>query len=329
MNQRLLPLLCFPALLATAAAVAQTEPGEEWTNTTEMQMQGMSMGPRTMTSCVPVNSTEPPAGPEDQNCEMYDVVRSGSKTSWKMRCKSDPPTTGSGEITYQGRGSYQGTMTMNMDGQTMTMKMSGTNTGKACDAGKIRRDMAKQQAQSDRMLAQQCAEAARGMQVMMFDGSYPSTCDAKYKTEFCTRMSTEEGYDILAVGGRNPMNNMTSLESAQKACGVDAGATRARLCQDAVRKDSLTFMARHCPDEAAPLAQKECAGRTFTSPPAERYREFCSTYGQHRLGAGDAAPDAGGSGDAASGQSTPPDAPASKEGAVEQGKKALKKLFPF
>jgi hypothetical protein len=208
----------------------------------------------------------------------------------------------------------------------MTMKLSGRRTGAACDAGKVKRDMAKVQAQSDRMVAQQCAESARAMQVSVFDGSYPSSCDAKYKTEFCSRVATEEGYDLLSGDYRSPINQLTNLESAGRTCGVDTAATRVQLCQGASSKGSLTFLARHCPDEAAPLAQRECAGRTFTTPPAEQYREFCNTYAQHALKGDGAGADTGATGTVpASG--TPTQAP--KDGAVEQGKKALKKLFPF
>ena len=186
--------------------------------------------------------------------------------------------------------------------------------------------VAQAQAQSDRMLAQQCAEAARGMQVVMFDGSYPMVCDEKYKREFCGRVSTEEGFDLLSGTGTMPASGLTQLQSAGKACGVDPVAVQDELCAGAQKKDSLVFLARHCPDESAPVAQKECAGRTFTTPPAEKYREFCNTYAQHALrGNGDAA----GAGATAPGGAGQDGGSAPQDGAVEKGKKALKKLLPF
>lgn len=326
MNIRLLAIACPSAVLLALLSLpvnAQTEPGDEWETTTSMQMQGMSMPARTQKVCTPRNSQDPPGVPEpdDGDCEMYDVNRTGSTMKWKMRCTGKQAVTGSGEMTYQGTDNYDGKMTMTMDGQTMNMAMKGKRTGKECDAGKIKRDMANVQAQSDKMVAQQCAAAAEGMQVMVFDGSYPTTCDAKSKAEFCRRVSTEEGYDLLAVRGVSPMSKKTDLQSAGATCNVDTAALQIKLCKNAVTSNSLLFMARHCPSDAAPLAQRECAGRNFTNPPAEKYREFCSAYAQHGLTA-DTPP---GSDAAAPGQ--PADAP--KEGAVEKSKKALKKFLPF
>jgi hypothetical protein len=336
MNARLaLSILALLAVLPTGAALAEqpTEPGELWENTQQMDMAGMSMPPRTSQACVPANSSDPPRDPNDKNCEMYDVTHSGNTTSWKMRCTGSQAATGSGQITYQGRQSYQGQMTMTMEGQTMNMKMSGKRLGGACDAGKIKRDVVAAQAQSDKMIAQQCAESVKAMQVQLFDGTYPSSCGAKYKTEFCSRIATEEGYDLLAVRDRNPMTGRTDLESAGTACGADTAKAHDKLCAAAVGKDSsMLFMARHCPDQAAPIAQKECAGRGFTSPPAPKYQEFCSAYARHGLMGSNGA--AGAEGGNAAGQSSgqqqgQPDAATTGESAVNKGKKALKKLLPF
>lgn len=305
------------------ALAQQAEPGDQWEVTTEMQMpgMGMSMPARTQKVCSPRNASEP-AGvpePEDSECESYDVERSGTTTRWKMRCTGKQPVTGTGEITYQGRDAYTGQMTMNMDGQSMTTKMSGKRVGE-CDAGAIKRQVAAAEKQTADYQAQQCRGAVDSMQVMMFDGSFPSNCDAKVKAQFCQRLATEEGFDLVAVRDRNPMTNKTDLESAATTCGVDATATRKKLCGNAMSGGSLLFAARHCPDEAAPLAQKQCAGRTFTSPPAEQYREFCNAYARHGLMQG-AAP--------AAGQEAPATPPAQQDSAIEQGKKALKKLLPF
>lgn len=328
MSARLLPLLCVPVFLAATCAMGQeAEPGEEWLTTTEMQMSGMSMPAQTFRSCQPKGSTEPPRGPnDDDDCEMYDVERTGTTTKWKMRCTGERTMSGAGEITYQGRDSYAGQMVMTMDGQTMTLKMSGRRTGAECDAGKVKRQVAQAQAQGDRMREQQCAEAVSGMQVMRFDGSHPLSCDEKYKREFCARLSTEEGYDLIAGPATMPATGLTQLQSAGKACGVDPVAVQGKLCAGAQKKESLVFLARYCPDQSAPIAQQECAGRTYTTPPAAKYREFCNTYAQHAL-RGDGAGAAAGAGAAIPGAGQ--DGAAPKDGAVEKGRKALKKLLPF
>ncbi len=328
MAARLFCTTCIAALLFTQAAVAQqTEPGDLWEVTTEMKMpgMGMSMPARTQKVCSPKNSSEPVGvpKPDDGNCEMYDVKSTGSTMAWKMRCTGKDAMTGSGEMTYKGRESYTGRMIMDMDGESMTTTMSGKRLGD-CDAGKVKRDVAAVQAKSDRMVAQQCTEAARGMQVMMFDGSVPMACDATTKADFCKRVSTEEGYDVLAVRGKAPGRDKTDLESAGKICGVDTAAVHDKLCKKALSGKSLVFLARHCPVESAPLARAQCAGRTFTSPPAAEYREFCNAFARHDLmkGAASDAPES--SGDEAQDASPPP-----QEGAIEKSKNTLKKLLPF
>lgn len=322
MNIRLLTLGCISLLFAHAAG-AQTEPGEEWQTSTQMQMPGFAMPAQSSTVCVPKGSTEPPPGP-DQNCQTYDIERLGTTTKWKMRCTGEQAMTGTGEMTWQGRDSYSGKMTMNMDGETVTTKLTGKRTGAACDAGKLRKQIAETQAQSDRMMAQQCAEAARGMNVAIFDGTSPMKCDARYKKDFCARAGTEEGYDLLATSGA------AAVQSASRTCGVDTEASRKKLCADAEKKQSLAFFGRHCPEEAAPLAKQQCAGRSFTNRPPTQYVEFCNAWSRHALSDGSGAAGASGNGaaaipadDAAQGGAAP------KDNAVEKGKKALKKLLPF
>jgi len=327
MHFRLLTLSCVPLLLAHAAfaqAQTQTEPGEEWQTSAQMQMPGFAMPAQSSTVCMPQGSTEPPPGP-DTNCQMYDVERLGTTTKWKMRCTGEQAMTGTGEMTWQGRDSYSGKMVMNMDGQTVTTKLTGKRTGAACDAGKIRKQVAQAQAQSDRMIAQQCAEAARGMNVAMFDGTSPMNCDPRYKKDFCTRAGTEEGYDLLATSGA------AALQSASRTCGVDAEVSRSKLCADAQKKQSLAFFGRHCPSEAAPLAKEQCAGRSFTNRPPQKYVEFCDAWARHALTDSSDAGAASGS-DAGTPPASGPDqgaGPEQKDTTVEKGKKALKKLLPF
>lgn len=311
-------------LMMQPAAAQAPVPGNLWETTTQMEMPGMPMAmrPRTQQACVAKNSDQPPiASPPDNNCEMTDVNSSGGKTTWKMKCTGKEPMTGDGEMAYQGKDSYTGKMTMTMDAGTMTMKMSGKRLGD-CDAGAVKKQIVAAQAQGDQMKAQTCANLVSGMQVQYFDGTDPAECGAKYKADFCKRLSTEEGYDTVAVRGKSPLSATTDLESASKVCGVDPVAVRDKLCKNAVSGNSLLFVARHCEADAAPLAKAHCAGRGFTNAPVDQYSEFCSTYARHNLQQGSAGTPSGAEG----GQGT---APPAKENAIEEGKKAFKKLFPF
>jgi hypothetical protein len=325
-------------LMALSAGAADPIPGDLWENTTQMEMSGMGMAmpARTQQSCLAKSSNEPPVSAPDKNCEMYDVNSSGGTTRWKMRCTGQQAMTGEGEITYQGRDSYDGRMTMSMDGQSMNMKMSGKRIGD-CDAGAMAASMAAAQKQVEQSKAQTCASLVQGMQVQYFDGTMPSTdCEAKYKTDFCKRLSTEEGFDTVAVREKSPLRPTTELEAAATTCGVNAATVQSNLCGKAKAGDSLLFLARHCPAEAAPLAQKECAGRSFTgSSVAPKYQEFCSTYARHNLmqgsaGAPAAGAAAGSSGaEAAPGSGVSPATPPAEESAIEKGKQKLKKILPF
>ena len=42
--------------------------------------------------------------------------------------------------------------------------------------------------------------------------------------------------------------------------------------------DRIAALLRFCPDEAAPIAQRECAGRSYTALAGTKYASFCGTY---------------------------------------------------
>ncbi len=330
-------------LLTMPARSADPVPGTLWENTSEMQMpgMGMSMPARTSQSCVPKNSDQPPVSAPDKSCEMYDVTSSGGTTHWKMRCTGKQAMTGEGEMTYQGKDAYSGRMTMNMDNQTMTMKMSGKRLGD-CDAGAAMAAMAANQKQAEQSKAQMCAGLVSSMQVQYFDGTDQAGCGAKYKTDFCKRLSSAEGYDQLASRDKSPLSATTDLEAAGKTCAVNTSDLRAKLCKSALSGNSLPFLARNCPDEAAPIAQAECAGRVYSgvNTIAPAYQEFCNNYAGKKLREGSASADAAAGaagGGAAAGAAAPSSdgqqgtstAPPPKDSAIDEGKKVFKKLFPF
>jgi hypothetical protein len=138
--RRLVPAVALLVLSAPLLAQAPRQDGR-WQVTMEMSMPGMPAGmpPFSMEQCLtPEDVKNPqavvPQGPgrgrgnQQSDCAVSDYQQSGNKVTWAMKCTTPQPMTGTGEMTYSGD-SYAGLMTMNMSGQTMTMKMSGKRLG--------------------------------------------------------------------------------------------------------------------------------------------------------------------------------------------------------
>lgn len=300
-----------------ASSVGAQEPGNLWEVTTSMEGGGMKMPGQTQQVCAPVNAEGPEAmSGGDNRCQMTDIQRSPGKFSYKVQC---PDGSGTGEMTYQGRDSYTQVMTMTMDGETMKMSTQGKRIG-SCDASKVKKQIAGIQAQAAAGMAQACGSVVE----QMLPAQLASLeCDPKYKKQLCDRFGTGDGY--RAVAARQPMGepmmDSGTLPEVAKYCGVQAEQVRERLCNDANKTDDLDFIGAQCPALAQPIAQRECAGRGFTTPPAEKYRDFCSNYAREMMD--------GGSGDAATNPAAP-GAPAAKPSAddvLKEGAKRLKGLF--
>lgn len=300
-----------------ASAVGAEEPGNLWEVTTSMEGGGMKMPGQTQQVCAPVTAEGPEAmSGGDNRCQMSDIQRSPGKFTYKVQC---PDGSGTGEMTYQGRDSYTQVMTMTMDGETMKMSMQGKRIG-TCDASKVKKQMAAIQAQGAAAMAQACGSLVE----QMMPGQLASMeCDPKYKKQICDRLGTKDGFRLAA--SRQPMGEPVmdsgTLPEVAKSCGVQAEQVRERLCNDASKSDDLDFIGAQCPALAQPIAQRECAGRGFTTPPAEKYRDFCSNYASELMDGG--ASEAGTS-------PTAPQAPADKPSAddvLKEGAKRLKGLF--
>jgi len=308
---RLLPAMLALALSASlAAAVQPKEPGDLWEVVNEMSMAGMPAGMQMpqrppQKICRARNSDQPPVGDNDGRCEMYDVHRSASSFAWKMRCQGNPPSTGSGEMTYEGRDSYKGTINMAVGSQQMTMKLAGKRIGE-CDATESKRQVAAVQ-QRAAAAQQQASDAFAAMckgavDTMMSQSLRPDAgykCDAKYKGDFCSRLQTPEGFAIVAPRKPAQIAGLQSgdLKEASEFCGVNGDEIRVRLCQRAEQQESLDFLASSCLGHArtggtpsakadsfgSTIVARECAGRTFSSPPAQQYRSFCSAAARQNL----------------------------------------------
>lgn len=320
--------LCSAVTVAPVAAQPK-EPGDQWEVTTEMSMGGMSMPGNTSRVCSPRRDDSLPIADNDGQCQMFDVKRSGNTMSWKMKCAGKPPTTGSGEMTYQGRDRYTGKMTMIADGETMNMKMSGRRVGE-CDAGAMKRQVAaiqaQAQAQTQQATTQLCSDGVRQMIPSLLRGDAGIQCDGHYKAEFCQRYQSYDGYTLLAKQSSGAAGGQSALEQAAALCGVGAADNRSRLCKRAIEQDSPDFLATAGCPEAARIAQRECSGRGFTTPPAPKYRNFCASYGRQALM------------QPAAGDSTQPRANAEPkpepkpeadgiEGAVNKGKELFRGIF--
>ena len=332
-------LLGLAAVAASPPAQAAAEIGDLWEDTMEMNLPGMPSRPQTYRRCSARNSDAVPMSNKDDNCTMTDVRRSGNTMSWKMRCAGNPPTTGAAEMVYEGRDRYRGTMSINAEGRAMTMKMSGQRIGE-CDAGEAQRKLvatrqqvAAAQQQSADAMAAACKGAVDSMMSQTLRPDSPYQCGASYKADFCKRLQTPDGFSTVAARRPSTVAGIPSgdLAEASSFCGIDGEQTRARFCKSAEQNESLDFLANSCLSAGygKAIVVRECAGRSFSSPPAERYRGFCSAVARDGLmqpagrtrkaavavPADDAAPAA------ATSAATPQGA------AVEAGKQLLKGLF--
>ena len=61
-------------------------------------------------------------------CKVSDYKVEGNTVSWTFKCEGKKGSSGQGSITYE-ENSYAGEITMDTDGQEMTMKMSGKRLG--------------------------------------------------------------------------------------------------------------------------------------------------------------------------------------------------------
>ncbi len=331
------------ALVPPGLAAQGKEPGDLWEVQSTMSMPGMPMAmpAQTQRVCVPRTGDRPPVGGDDKNCEMYEVKRSGTSHAWKMRCAGPPPTRGSGQMSYQGRDAYQGTVTIESEGETMTMKLAGRRLGD-CDYAQTRAQHAaltaqvkEQQAKGEAAMREVCERTLQTMDAAMIKAS---TSCGDQRTAFCSRARAADGYAALA---RQPQEKR---REAEKYCGLDLAVTRAGLCKRAEQQEDAAFLAAQCvvrPDDQpeAPLFglalfKRECAGRGFTGVSVvEKYSAFCSAAVAAGLG-GQAGPptkagvktaDAPAAKPAPAPTSTP--APTPTEDAIKKGTDLLRGIF--
>ncbi|MDP2323105.1 MAG: DUF3617 family protein [Gammaproteobacteria bacterium] len=313
-----LPRVLITALfLITAPAFAQ-EPGNLWDLTTSMEMAGMKMPGQKQQVCIPVDAEGPDAmASEKDTCKVTDVQASPGRYSYKMQC---PDGSGTGLMTYQGNDSFTSDVTMITDGETMKMLTTGKRVG-SCDAGALKKKIAGMEARMAATKEETCASVPQQMLPALLDNAQ---CDARYKKQLCDRFGTREGFQVVAA--RQPVGEASidsgTLSGVSKYCGVQPDPIRKRLCTEADQahtEEDLKFIGDACAAESQVIAQRECAGRGYTTPPAAKYREFCNAYARGMMdGSLDAAQ--------AEGAEGVPAAPTATD-ALKEGAKRLKGLF--
>jgi hypothetical protein len=155
-----------------------------------------------------------------------------------------------------------------------------------------------------------CSESAAAGQAFIFVGETAACAEPAHKELFCSALATPRGYEGASVG-------LMGVDLARSAefCGTDVETVRGGACRSALAAGSLQFvidncpesmaevcakalavddfqiLADHCEKEAAELAQRECAGRRYSSEVKDRYRGFCSGWRMQAEGdAGSAEP---------------------------------------
>lgn len=282
--------------LLTCASYAHAEPGETWEVTSKAEVAGMPgmMPASTMTVCqAKASGPDPQRMQEDKNCKISDVKNSGSKVTWKVRCKGDgQDLTGSGEITSS-KSSYQGTMQMSgtSDGEKMSMKVnySGKRIGQACDTStpvgssakgmeEMNEMMGMAKAQMEADMAEQCEVSryeATGLMSSMFFG--PNAMCAKNQKYACKVI----GKDVMKkpeVYIAMTKHDDTSDTSIAKACKIDMKAATSAICKK-VDESNYEDLEEACPTEAAKFVAAAAAGRSYSSMPRSEEAVTDSTVG--------------------------------------------------
>jgi hypothetical protein len=131
-----LALITLGLSLTLLAQTSPMRPGN-WQVTMKMSMPGikMEMPPITTSHCVTADMVKDPQsaipkGPNANNdCKVSDYRFTANTATYKMMCTKPTPMNAIGEMKYSGTDAYTGTMTMESQGQTMTMSYDAKRLG--------------------------------------------------------------------------------------------------------------------------------------------------------------------------------------------------------
>lgn len=131
MKKILIAMLSALALSSTCFA-ADTMRDGYWELVTTVDMPGMPMSipPTKMKYCYTKEDVkdQKKSISTDKNCTVTDLKQSGNKVTWKMKCTGKNAGDFSGETVFK-RDSYDSTMKMKSQGQTMNMRVKARRIG--------------------------------------------------------------------------------------------------------------------------------------------------------------------------------------------------------
>ncbi len=137
MRANLLAAVVWCVAAVALAAQAQMRPGM-WEIAVQVQMPGAPPMPEMkLNQCVTAEQLQkgpsavlpnPTGAAGSSECKVTDTKTTGNTVTWSVACTGEPPMTGSGELTLEGD-TYKGTMTMNMSGMQMPMKLAAKRVG--------------------------------------------------------------------------------------------------------------------------------------------------------------------------------------------------------
>jgi hypothetical protein len=159
--------------------------------------------------------------------------------------------------------------------------------------------------------------AAQGV-LQMFTGPDAVCKDPADRAALCRRAATPEGVSALSAQPATATQGLASL------CGKDLATLKDEACVDAGRHEAerrcadgsdklLSFIGQSCPAQTQVVAQRECAGRTYTDL-TTCYRSFCTTYAGNLLDKG---------------KKPAAQPPKPEDAAQDAAKKAVKGLLPW
>jgi hypothetical protein len=265
----------------------------------------MKMPARTLEVCVPVGKAEETLArpPENNDCKLSDVQRSGNKFAANIQCTGKNPVEGRIEQTTEGNRTI-GKLRMQMQGMTMSMNTESTRLGTACEAtdySDYKPPVAAVPAIAAPDVCGQMADRLKtapgeisNLIAVYVEKDAQCAKHASFKT-FCSVLQTPAGFADLARQERSMANTadrtsafVIPLTSSVQACGLGTGkpgvdALRTRMLATAEKEGAWDFLVQEGNDATYAMltatAKRECSGRSFTNAANARYARLCRNYG--------------------------------------------------
>ena len=132
-------LVLMGVMMGPAALAAQQGPrlDGDWQVSVDMEVPGMPTGlpTHTMNRCItkaeaanPENALPQATTDGSVTCKVSNYKSVGNTITWALTCIGETPIKATGELVYSGS-TYTGAMTLDVDGETMTMKYAATRVG--------------------------------------------------------------------------------------------------------------------------------------------------------------------------------------------------------